>query len=377
MTQMIARTFHGLEKILANELASLGAKDIEIRRRAVSFKGNQELSYRANLELRTALDILIPIATFEAEDENILYKKAIEIAWTDYISLDNTFAVKALVNSNHFRHSKYVALKTKDAIADYIRQKKGKRPNVDTKNPEISIIIHISGNQCTVSLNSSGMPLFKRGYRTKTEAAPINEVLAAGLILLSDWNQNTLFIDPMCGSGTIPIEACMIALNHPPNLFRSEYGFFHWPDFNESLWEKVKKEAEKNIRKYAPRIIASDQSSQAIRTTRKNIQNAGLQDYIRTRVCDIAELNPPEKGILIFNPPYGERMGKDSVLDLYKYIGDTLKQKFIGFEAYILSCNNEAIKKTGLRHTFSYHLNNGALSCKFRKYELYEGSKKK
>lgn len=375
--KLVAKTFKGLEDVLYNELKELGASDLNIGNRMVEFTGDKELMYRANFHLRTAIRVLKPIAEFKVKDEKELYDAIQTITWSDYFDMKNTFAVDSVVYSDNFSHSKYVALKVKDAIVDQFREKFQKRPYVDTEDPDFSISIHISNDICTVSLDSSGESLHKRGYRLITNKAPINEVLAAGMILLSGWDKKSVFIDPMCGSGTIIIEAALIANNIPPGIYRKKFGFETWKDFDHDLLEKIYEEdtpeADPNVR-----IIGSDISEMAIRIAKENISNAGLKKKIELSVESIENILPPEvqTGTLITNPPYGERIKMNEINGFYKLLGDSFKNKFKGYEAWLLSSNFEALKYIGLRPTQKITLFNGPLECKYLNYSIYEGSKK-
>ena len=375
--QIIAKTFAGLEKVLAQELKALGATNIELLKRGVQFEGDTRLLYQANLELRTALRVLVPIKSFHANHENILYRKVRQVDWSEYLGLQDTFAIDAVVNSPHFSHSKYVALKSKDAIVDQFRHNMGRRPNVDTKDPDLKVHIHINQNKGTVLLDSSGEPLYKRGYRQDTLEAPINEVLAAGLLLLSGWKGDKPLIDPMCGSGTIPIEAALLATQTPPLLHRKQFGFMKWKDFDSKLWEEVKADAQAKIKKDIPPIFGYDKELKAVRFSQYNAIAAKVDDKIQFDRKKFESLIPPsDHGVLLSNPPYDERLNKGDVNELYKMIGDQLKKHFAGFEAWIISSNMEAFKHVGLRPSKRIPLFNGPLECKFQKYEMYVGSKK-
>lgn len=375
--KLVAKTFKGLEEVLLRELQQLGASDLSIGNRMVEFDGNKELMYRANFHLRTALRILKPIAEFKVKNEKDLYDAIQTIIWSDYFDLKKTFAVDSVVYSEHFSHSKYVALKVKDAIVDQFREKFQKRPYVDTEDADINISIHISNDICTVSLDSSGDSLHKRGYRIKTTKAPLNEVLAAGMILLSGWDKQSVFIDPMCGSGTLVIEAAMIANNIPPGIYRKKFGFETWKDFDSDLLEKIYEEDSPD-HKTKVEIIGSDISEIAIRISKENSSNAGLKNKIDLHISPIENYIPPkvQRGVLITNPPYDERIKITEINTFYKTLGDSFKNKYKGFEVWLLSSNFEAIKHIGLRPTQKITLFNGPLECKFLNYSIYEGSKK-
>ena len=372
---MLAKTMYGLEEVLANELKDLGAQNIKIQNRAVSFKGDNGFMYKANLNLRTCLRILKPIATFQAHDEKELYNNILKINWEEYFELENTFATHATTNSEVFNHSKYASLLVKDGIADFFRKKHNKRPNVDPDNPDVTINLHVNKHTCTVSLDSSGKSLHKRGYKTDTIIAPINEVLAAGMILLSGWNKKDNFHDPMCGSGTILIEAALIAYNIPVNIFRDKFGFEGWKDFDEELWEMIKEVSLEKETHYYGKITGSDNFQKAVRISRENIDNALMYDNIKVTKSDFFETKVEAGTFVMFNPPYGERIDL-GVNDFYEKVGTTLKHKYEGCSIWLISSDIENMKFIGLRPSKKIRVMNGKLDCSFRKFEVYEGSKK-
>ncbi|MFC2118294.1 class I SAM-dependent RNA methyltransferase [Bacteroidota bacterium] len=376
--EILAKTFHGLEEVLAKELEELGASDISLRKRAVAFSGDKEMLYKANYHLRTALRILMPIHNFQADNEEGLYKGVKSFDWNKYIDEKKSIAIDSVVSSEYFRHSKYVALKTKDAIVDLIREKRGLRPTIDVKDPDVRINVHIYNDKITISLDSSGDPLFKRGYRASGGEAPLNEVLAAGIVLLSGWNKKSVFIDPMCGSGTLLAEAGMYAMGIAPGSIRRGFGFEKWKDFDEQLFENIRREAlgdgTDNIE-----IIGSDISRESIRMATYNIRKAGLGKTVKLKARSFEDFYPPEDaggGVVIMNPPYGERLNTDDLIELYSRIGDNLKEKFSGYDVWILSSNVDAIKNIGLHASKKITLYNGALECKLLRYNMYTGSKK-
>ena len=372
---MLAKTMFGLEEVLAEELRKLGAQNIKKMNRAVSFKGDKGFMYKANLNLRTALRILKPIVHFQAHNEKELYNKLCEIDWTEIFNLSSTFATNATTHSEVFTHSKYASLVLKDAIADTFRKKFDKRPNVDPKMPDLSINLHIAKHTCTISLDSSGDSLYKRGYKSNAVTAPINEVLAAGLILLSDWNRISDFHDPMCGSGTLLIEAALIAYNIPVNIFRNRFGFEGWNDFDEKLWEKIKEVSLDKETHYCGKITGSDNFQKAVRISRKNIENALLSDNIKVKTEDFFN-NTIEAGtFILFNPPYGERIPIE-VYEFYEKVGNTLKHNYKGCSVWLISSDIENMKFIGLHPSRKIKVMNGKLECSFRKFEVYEGSKK-
>ncbi|MDR3272521.1 MAG: THUMP domain-containing protein [Flavobacteriaceae bacterium] len=371
-----AKTFFGLENILAQELKQLGAANIEIKNRAVEFWGDLGFLYKANYSLRTALKILLPIHSFQAKNERIFDREMQTFAWEKYLLNTQTFSIDATVYSDYFPHSQYIMLKMKDAVADRFRQKFGKRPDVETANPDVRFHLHISDDEVTVSLDSSGEPLFKRGYRKAHFEAPINEVLAAGLLRLANWEGRGNFLDPMCGSGTLLIEAAMMALNIPPQLHRKYFGFMNWRNFDLDLFNKIKATRLEKVGEFDGKIIGYDTSATALNAARKNIETADLQDFIEVRKQDFfqseKELFPV---LVVFNPPYDERLTIDEE-DFYKQIGDTLKSKYKNTLAWFITSDIEAYKKVGLRPSRKIKLYNGKLECRFFQYDIYEGSKK-
>ncbi|MCD4679472.1 MAG: RNA methyltransferase [Bacteroidales bacterium] len=374
---MIAKTFAGLEDVLAEELRNIGCENIKPLRRAVEFHGDNIAMYKANYWCRTALRILKPVKLFNAVNEEELYKGVSEIEWWTLMDIEDTFAIDSVVNSSYFNHSKFVALKTKDAIADCFRKKFDKRPSVDTENPSVRINIRVFNDEVTVSLDSSGTSLHRRGYRIETGLAPINEVLAAGMILLSDWKRDCHFVDPMCGSGTILMEAALIANKIPPGFYRQSFGFEKWKDFDAEAWEKIKDDAIAGQQEFEHKIIGSDISGKMISISRNNIRNARMHKDIDLQASNITDYIPPAgKGIMITNPPYGERMKVEDVKSLYKKIGDTLKKNYAGYDAWIISSDLEAHKFVGLRPSRKIKVFNGPLECRFLKFSIYEGSKK-
>lgn len=377
---MIAKTIFGLEETLAAELLRLGARNIEVHNRAVSFEGDKGFLYKANLCLRTALRILVPFETFVVKNEQSLYDSIQKIDWSKFMDVNDTLAIDTVLNSELFTHSQYISQKAKDAIVDQFRAKFNERPSVDLDKPTIRINIHIYNDTCTLALDSSGESLHKRGYRDKTNLAPINEVLAAGLVLLSGWDKRTNFIDPMCGSGTIVIEAALIANNIPAGYFREDFGFQRWQKFmpfDEELWNLIFDSAVNRITDHQQTIIGGELSPNVAKKAKENIKLAKVDDVVTIRNCDMKDFEvPPGRGVVIINPPYGERMVKDNIDELYQMMGDTFKQKFSGYDCWILSSNLDALKHVGLRPSRKITLYNGQLECKFMKYEMYQGTKK-
>jgi putative N6-adenine-specific DNA methylase len=374
---MVAKTQFGLEEVLCNELLKLGAKDVTAHNRAVSFSGNLRLMYEANLHLRTALKVLIPIAKFKAENERDLYEEIRRMEWDQYMSVDGTLAVHASIKSHFFNHTQYISQKTKDGIVDYFRDKYGRRPSIELVNPDLSIDIHIFKDDVTVSLDSSGESLHRRGYRGENTLAPINEVTAAGMILLTGWDGKGNFVDPMCGSGTLLIEAALYARNIPANALRKRFGFHGWKNFDKALWNEVKQQAADKICESEATFIGCDKTFKAIEIARGNVERAGLDEDIRLSNKRFEELKPPAGGgIVVMNPPYGERLPVEEIAAFYKMIGDKLKQDFEGYTAWIITSNAEALKRLGLAASKRLMLYNGALECKYYKYELYKGTRR-
>lgn len=373
---MVAKTLYGLEDVLADELTAIGAGDVRIGRRMVSFTGDKAMLYKANFCCRTALRILKPVSEFKADNADTVYQEVKKIAWEQYLSPEKTFAVDAVVYSENFNHSKFVAYRTKDAIADYFQEKFEKRPSVRVNNPDIHIHIHISHHDCTVSLDSSGESLHKRGYRVTQVDAPLNEVLAAGMILKTGWRGECNFIDPMCGSGTLLIEAAMIALNMAPGIFREEYAFERWPDFDKDLFDEVYND-DSAERTFDFKCYGSDISPVAIDKADQNVRSASLSKYIELQVKPFQQYNEaPQPGILVMNPPYGERISAHDIFELYEMIGERLKHVFSGYNAWILSYKDECFERIGLRPRQRMTLMNGELECEYRCYELFEGKHK-
>jgi len=376
---MTAKTVFALEPVLANELLAIGAEDVKLLNRAVSFTGTRETMYRANLELRTALRILKPIHSFTVRDEKELYTETNRFAWETYLTPATTFAIDSFIHSEHFNHANFVALKVKDAIVDKLRTVYGERPNVDIDNPDLRLNVHISDELCTISLDSSGNSLHKRGYRIGQGLAPINEVLAAGMILLSGWDGRSNFVDPMCGSGTFLMEAATIAYNIAPGVKISEFGFMRWSDWDEALWKRIVADAKAREREFTHTIMGFDESPEAIATAKDNIKNADLGWKILVQTSRLQDLTAdmlPDGGIAMINPPYGERLNTEDAAQLYTAIGDALKQNFDGFSVWIISSNKEALKHIGLKTSRKLLLYNGSLECKFHNYQMYRGSKK-
>lgn len=389
--KIIAKTFQGLEEVLAEEIKQLGANNVTIGNRMVSFTGDQEMLYRANFCLRTAVKILKPIREFKADDADKVYEVVKQMDWSEYMDEKTTFLVDSVVFSDNFRHSKFVAYRVKDAIADYFRERSGERPNVSISNPDIRINAHIATNTngkdiVTISLDASGESLHKRGYRTGSVPAPINEVLAAGIIKLSGWDGQCDLIDPFCGSGTILIEAALIAQNIYPGVFREEFAFERWKDFDQDLLERIYND-DSQEREFEHKIYGYDINRQAVSIAQENVRSAGVQRIVEVQQQDFYEFEwtprptsddadvafEPRKAVMITNPPYGERITTDDILDLYATIGKRLKQQFVGNDAWVLSSHEECFQSIGFRPSTKIALYNGSLPCELRKYQVFDG----
>lgn len=371
--ELIAKTFMGLEPVLAEELTNLGANNVEIGRRMVSFTGGKELMYRANFQLHTAIRILKPICRFKACNADDVYDNVKNIDWGEYMDNKTTFAVDSVVFSDEFRHSKFVAYKVKDAIADQFREKTGERPNVSVTNPDLRLHIHIADEDATLCLDSSGESLHRRGYRQESVEAPLNEVLAAGMILMTGWRGETDFIDPMCGSGTLLIEAALIARNISPGVFRKEYAFEKWSDFDEELFDKIYND-DSGEREFIHHIYGYDIDPKAVGKARLNVRAAGLTQCVTIEQQDFKDFSKPEEeAIIVTNPPYGERISTPDLLATYKMIGERLKNAFAGNTAWVLSYREECFDQIGLKPSIKIPVFNGSLECEFRKYQMFEG----
>ncbi|MEZ4796334.1 MAG: THUMP domain-containing protein [Flavobacteriaceae bacterium] len=375
---MVAKTLFGFEELLAKELTQLGAQEVKIGVRSVSFVGDKGFMYKANMALRTAIKILKPLKTFHIKNEQDLYDKIYKIPWENYMSENGSLAINATVHSDKFKHSQYIALKTKDAIVDRFRDIKGTRPNVDLRFPDLKINIHIDRQMCTVSFDSSGESLHRRGYKTATNIAPINEVLAAGLVMLSGWDGQSDFMDPMCGSGTILIEAAMIACNIPPNLMRKEFAFERWQDWDVDLFEKIEESLLSKTRDFHHKMVGYDKSPSAVSKARENVKNAHLEEFITIKHEDFFKTQKGgDKHLhMVFNPPYGERLESLNVEEFYSDLGTTLKHGYPGTNAWFITSNIEGLKHVGLRPSRKIKLFNAKLEARLVKYEMYEGSKK-
>ena len=376
----IAKTFAGLEEILAEELKALGAENIERLTRAVKFDGDVALLYRANISLRTCLRIIQPLLVSEqVRTAKDLYEFARSVNWMRWFTEKQTIVVHSVVDkAEQFNNSMLVSLKVKDAIADQFRQYQGDRPSVDKQSADIRIDVNLHQQRCTLSIDTSGEALYKRGYRQGGHIAPLNEILAAAMVMTSGWDGTTTLLDPMCGSGTILTEAAMIAHHIAPNLQRDNFGFQRFKNYNSELYDAIwLEEKGKILPEIEGAIIGFDINRNAVVEARANVTAANVDDSVRLSVGDFFDKIPPkEAGIIISNVPYGERVTVDNaIMDFYKQLGDTLKQQYQGWNAWILSGNLEAIRNIGLKPTRKLSLFNGALPCSYAKYEMYAGRK--
>ena len=375
--KMIAKTFFGFEEILATELKNLGAQDVEQGVRMVSFKGDKGFMYKANLSLRTALKILKPIYSFRANNEKALYKGVSGVNWSKFINANQTFVIDTTAHSEYFKHTEFISQKCKDAIVDQFRERTGQRPSIDKVHPDLRINIHIDKDQVSVALDTSGNALNQRGYRISTNIAPINEVLAAGILLLSGWDGQSDFLDPMCGSGTFLAEAAMIACNIPANINRREFAFEKWKDWDNDLFDKISDSLLSRVREFHYTIKGYDKAPSAVSKAKENIRNANLEEYVTIEGNNFFDSEKTSEGKLhiVFNPPYDERLDIH-MEEFYKNIGDTLKQSYPGTNAWFITGNLEALKFVGLRPSRKIKLFNAGLEARLVKYEMYEGSKR-
>ena len=378
--EMLAKTFKGLEQVLATELVQLGANNVQVERRAVSFTGDKRMLYTANMCLRTASRVLVPILSFKAQKADDIYEQVKALDWSQYMTVKTTFQIDATVYSDYFRHSQFVTYRVKDAIVDYWMERENQRPSVKLEGADLYLNVHIAGDRVTLSLDSSGESLHKRGYRVANTQAPINEALAAGMLLLAGWNGQSDFYDPMCGSGTLLIEAALIARNIAPGVYRQGFAFEKWADFDADLWDEVYNDDSRE-REFKHKIYGSDAGFYAVQAATKNIQSASLQRDIEVKQIRIEELRLADTNtdgaLVMINPPYGERLSQDkNVLRLYQDMGTALKHQFSGATAWVISSNEEALKCIGLRPAKKIHLVNGDLECLFNKYELFKGDRK-
>lgn len=376
MLTITIKTFYGFEQVLTEELEELGFRGAIKLNRAVQIKGTWKDVYFLNVHLRCGLSVLVEIEKFNIRNEDELYKKAVKVDWTKYFSVDKTFAVRGAIFSDYFKHSQFPFLLLKDAIVDTFRKKLDDRPNVNTKKPQVMFDLYVNRNEVTISLNTSGAPLFQRGYREGTGEAPMNEVAAAGLIRMSGWDRKSTFVDPFCGSGTFLIEAALMAANIPATLERHHYAFKNFANFDEQAWNEIQERINARITSLPCKIIGSDINAEIVMKARRNLRRLPIGRFVEVNVDDFKDVKrPDDKGVMICNPPYGERMGEE-IEELYEGIGDWMKSEMKGFNCWIISSNIEAFKSVGLRPDSKMRVFNGSLECSFRKYSIYEGSKK-
>lgn len=374
--QIQIKTFFGLEEVLAEEVKKLGGRNVEVKNRAVNCEGDLGFLYKVNYSARTALKVIVPLITFKAWNENRFYDKLFDFPWEDFMSVDQTFAIDATVYSERFKHSQFMALKMKDAIADYFKFKYRRRPDVDPKNPDIKFHLHIDRELVTVSLDSSGDALFKRGYRKEQGEAPLNEVLASGMLQLAGWDGKGNFLDPMCGSGTLLIEAAMIAMDLPAQIFRKRFAFQNWKNYDAELFQKIKEFRIARVKEFSGKILGFDIDQKMLDAAQVNIETAEMEDVIEIRKQNFFESEKELFPLLmVFNPPYDERIAISDE-DFYKKIGDTFKKSYPNTLAWLITSDLEAVKKIGLRPSRKIKLFNGKLETRFLQYEMYEGTKK-
>jgi putative N6-adenine-specific DNA methylase len=375
--QIVVSTYAGLEEVLAKELRNLGGRDVEIHTRAVSCVGDKGFMYKVNFCSRTALRVMISLKSFQIKNGDDIYSAVKEIDWTEFMKVSQTFAVRCTLNSELFDNNMFPALKAKDGIADSFRGNGGKRPDVDKENPDLEIMLFINRDRCTLLLNSSGESLHKRGYRDEVDKAPLSEVLAAGLIMLSGWEPQQPLVDFMCGSGTIPIEAALIAANIPPGTFRKKFSFENWPDFDEALYKTIREKQLERIHEDDVRIFGNELNRFVAEKAQENINNAGVEDMVQLSTGDFKLFERPTgNGVIIINPPYGEKLESEDLEELYKSIGDQFKKQYAGYKAWIFTGSPEGAKSVGLRANRKIKLFNGPIECRLLGYELFEGSKK-
>jgi len=376
-SKIIIKTHAGLEGVLAKELEQLGVVTPQILKRAVSFNGDNALLYKANYLCYTAIRVLKQIAEFTFTDNKNFYEKINNISWENYLKPHGTLAVDAITSQSEvFNNSHYLARLTKDAIVDRFREKFQTRPNVELNNPDLLVNIHVHKEFCSVSLDSSGSSLHKRGYRKAQIEAPLNEITAAGIIKLTGWKGDTNLFDPMCGSGTLLIEAAMQAMNIPAGYYRNNFAFQKWGDYDEQLYKSICDKANSEIKECDYTIFGADIDKKNLRITRENLTTAKLHHDIELSLGAFEEGHPPfDKGTIIMNPPYGERLPLSDAISFFQTIGNTLKSKYAGYTAWIFAQNNDGLKHIGLRPTSKISLYNGKLECKLLKFEMYEGNK--
>ncbi|MCW3168452.1 class I SAM-dependent RNA methyltransferase [Chryseobacterium sp. 09-1422] len=370
------KTFFGLETVLGEEIKKLGGRNVELKNRAVNCEGDLGFLYKINYAARTALKILVPIDEFKAYNETKYYDRLFKFEWDEFMDVNQTFAIDSTVNSERFSHSQFMTFKMKDAIVDYFQNKYGRRPSIETKSPDIKFHLHIDRELVTISLDSSGDALFKRGYRREQGEAPINEVLASGMLQLAGWDGKGNFLDPMCGSGTLLIEAAMIAMDLPAQLYRRRFAFQNWKNYDDDLFATIKQHRVDRIREFHGKIVGYDIDGRMLDAARTNVESAEMEDVIEVRRENFFDTKKDLFPLLmVFNPPYDERISINDD-DFYKKIGDTFKTSYPNTLAWLISSDLDAPKKIGLRPSRKIKLFNGKLETRFLQYEMYEGTKK-
>lgn len=371
-----AKTLAGLEDLVAQDMKQAGATEVSVGRRGVSCLADLKTMYHLCLHSRFVLRVLRHLTEFNAKNPDDLYRQCARFAWEDLIPVDGTFVVDATVHSEVFTHDHFAALRLKDAVVDRFRGKTGQRPSIDRVRPDVRLHLHIAGNKVTLSVDATGAPLSHRGYRPPQAKAPLNEVLAAGLLALSGWRPGTPLIDPMCGSGTFSTEAALWASGLPVQAGRRQFAFMKWSDFDASAWREVRDESMHEVKAVDTLIWASDNHPGAIRQTRHSLEEADVDGMVQVSQSDFFDLHPPtDSGVMVMNPPYGERLDPGDVVGMYEGIGDRLKFNWAGFEAWVISSNEEALKRVGLRPHKRISVFNGGLPCKWVGFQMYKGKK--
>lgn len=372
-TSYFATTARGLEEITAQELIKLGAKNVEPEFTGVSFEGDRALLYKVNLWGRTIFRVLQPIHNIKSSNPEQLYRNVRSIDWSEYLQPNQTIAVRCTGKNPQLNNSHITAIQIKNAIVDQQQEKHALRSNVDTVEPDIVINAHIQENNCILSLDSTGDSLHRRGYRSAMGLAPLKETLAAALLYITEWTPDQALVDPLCGSGTIILEAALMGLNIAPGLYRQKFCFQNWTDYDPKLWGDLLKEAKMSQKEYLPPMIGTDADADVIRQAQSNAKACEIGDQVKFYQQHLVDIvAPAESGILICNPPYGKRISEvEALFPLYKLLGDVFKQRFKGWTAYILTGNKELSKKVGLRTSRRIPINNGGIPCTLLKYEMY------
>lgn len=364
----------GIEPVLAGELRALGAADVRAGRGGVHFAGDRALLYQANLWLRTAVRVLQPVLEAKVTSPDELYQAVRGVDWSRYLTPEHTLAVDCNVRDSHITHSKYAALRTKDAICDQFVERCGRRPSVDVDRPMVGLNLHVYRDEAVLSLDSSGDSLHKRGYRPILTRAPLNEALAAAILLLTGWKGDVPLADPLCGSGTLPIEAAWIALRRPPGLTRKHFGFQGWMDYDVALWAALRDEARRGVgKRLSAPVLGSDVRADAVAFATKNARAAGIGHLLHFEVRDVRDFRPPEgpPGVFVCNPPYGERIGEEKELrGLYRTIGEVLRERCRGWKGFLFTGNARLAREVGLTPAAETPLFNGKIPCRLLEYAI-------